>query len=330
MRPAKHPVFSLDEARNLFTPLLSARGLLIAVSGGSDSRALLDLLVMWRGSLNDGPELSVATINHRLRRGSLQEAREIAKISTAYGLTHRIMAWTGPKPETGLAAAARAARYALLGKQVQRLNFDYVVTGHTQDDQVETFLMRLAAGSGLHGLAAMRPFSMIDGVAIARPLLSVSRARLREHLTARGLAWSEDPSNTQQRFLRPRLRQIMPLLAVEGLTSDRLNDVVRKLARADIAIESMVERARGLSGSKGSLPLDHYRMQPQEVRLRLLSAMIKAVGGDSYAPADRALETLDERLCDGAFVKLRHTLGHALIIVRSQVLSVEKEGKRGR
>src|SRR5262249_58957430 len=122
------------------------------------------------------------------------------------GLSHEILAWRGTKPKTGIEAAARAARYRLLADLARRLGAAAIATAHTLDDQAETVLMRLAAGSGPAGLAGMRPRDLRHGIVLLRPFLGLRKARLVSTLTPAGIAWARDPMNADTPSARPRLR----------------------------------------------------------------------------------------------------------------------------
>lgn len=181
------------DAGALFAPLADARGLLLAVSGGPDSMALLALADEWRRD-HDAP-VFVATVEHGLRPGSRAEAHAVAAACAARGLPHALLEWQGDKPATGLPAAARAARYDLLARHALEIGADTLVTAHHADDQAETVLMRLTRGSGpagLAGMAALAPLPGFEsaGLRLARPLLGAPKADLVALCRTRGLAFS--------------------------------------------------------------------------------------------------------------------------------------------
>ena len=157
-----------DEAARLLAALAAGGPLLIAVSGGADSMALLLLAARWRAARiaagARAPDLVAATIDHGLRPTSAAEADWVAGRARGLGVTHRITTWPGPPPVTGIEAAARRARYQLLGDLARRLGAMAIVTAHTRDDQAETLLMRLARGSGVDGLAGMPWRQPLDAI----------------------------------------------------------------------------------------------------------------------------------------------------------------------
>ena len=144
--------------------------------------ALLLLAARWRVSLKAGPKLVAMTVDHGLRAESAREAKDVARLARRLKVPHRILRWTGRKPKTGVQAAARAARYRLLAEAAAAAGARHVLTAHTNDDQAETVLIRLARGSGLAGLAAMArmaplPLEVIPGRREAASLESINTSR---------------------------------------------------------------------------------------------------------------------------------------------------------
>src|SRR5436305_4996684 len=146
---------AVSEAAQLFADLADAAILILAVSGGPDSTALMWLAARWRDALESSPKLVAATIDHALRKESAREARAVARLAKNLNVEHVTLRWTGRKPKTGIQEAARNARYRLLSEEAHRQNASHVVTAHTLDDQAETVLFRIARGSGLSGLRGM-------------------------------------------------------------------------------------------------------------------------------------------------------------------------------
>ena len=251
-----------DELDGLFAILSSGHSdaaAALAVSGGSDSTALMVLFADWlrqRGS--DPAAHTVLTVDHGLRPESAVEAAAAARLAGTLGFRHATLVWEGAKPHTGLQAAAREARYRLMGAYAQANGIATLLTGHTLDDQAETLLMRLARGSGLDGLAGMAPLGRLGSLWIARPLLDTPKARLRATLEARGIAWIEDGSNQSPAFERTRLRAASAALAALGLTGEMLALSARRLQRARGALDCIAddfcaERWRGRRGPQRRL-----------------------------------------------------------------------------
>src|SRR3954453_13646177 len=146
---------SAQDAKRLFADLKSAPAIVLAVSGGPDSIALMWLGARWGPALGRGPGLGAGTGDHGLGAEAAREAREVKRLARSLDLPHRTLRWSGAKPKTGLPAAARAARDRLPAQAARKKPATHILTAHTRDAQAETLLMRLLRGSGIAGLAAM-------------------------------------------------------------------------------------------------------------------------------------------------------------------------------
>lgn len=315
------------EIDTLFARFAAHPVILLAVSGGPDSTALLHLATRWRVRRPDGPRLFSATVDHGLRSAAAAEAAQVARMAAGLKVPHRTLLWEGAKPERGLQEAAREARYALLAAEARRVGATALALAHTCDDQAETVLFRMARGSGLSGLSGMRAETWRDGLVLLRPFLDLPKARLVATLDAAGTGFASDPSNSDARFARPRLRALAPALAREGLDARRLARLARRLARADAALEAATDRA------EAELALSHpsgivlegaaFAALPDEIALRLLGRCVAAKGREG--PVELAkLELLLEALVAALALPpapFRRTLAGASVAVRrGQVL----------
>src|SRR3981081_3059494 len=234
---------SARDAKSLLADWKTAPAIVLAVSGGPDSIALMWLAARWRRALARGPRLIAVTIDHGLRAEAAAEAREVKRLARSLELPHRTMRWTGAKPKTGLPAAARMARYRLLAQAARSHGATHILTAHTRDDQAETLLMRMLRGSGIAGLAAMARQSERDGVLLARPFLHVSKSQLIATLKKAKLGSADDPTNRDLNFTRPRIRAVMPVLAAEGGDTRNLARLASRFARANAAVEVLADGA---------------------------------------------------------------------------------------
>jgi tRNA(Ile)-lysidine synthase len=321
LAPDLAPV-SLAEAAQLFALSADCASLVLAVSGGPDSMALLLLAAGWRDTLGAPPQLLAVTIDHGLRPESAAEAEAVAGLALRLGVRHRTLRWTGPKPSTGLQAAARAARYELLAAAARETGARQILTAHTLDDQAETVLFRLARGSGLTGLAGMATVTRLaGGLELVRPLLGLAKARLVATLAAANTGFAVDPSNADPRFTRARLRRSMPALAAEGLTAARLAVLARRAARADAALEAATDAAEqqltvsGQGGVGMALRADGFFALPAEISLRLLGRAVTRLSSGRLALS--RLEALAAALADAAAEcrggRFRRTLAGAAV-----------------
>jgi tRNA(Ile)-lysidine synthase len=348
---------SAQDAKRLFSEWKSAPAIVLAVSGGPDSVALMWLAARWHRALARGPRLIAVTVDHGLRPKSAAEAREVKRLARALDLPHRTLRWTGTKPKTGLPAAARSARYRLLAQAARAGGATHIFTAHTRDDQAETLLMRLVRGSGMAGLAAMARVTEREGLKLARPFLNVSKAQLIATLKKARLGFADDPTNRDLNFTRPRIRTLMPVLAAEGGDSRNLARLASRLARANTAVERMVDgaehylalRDRQASQAKPAISgLDVKRVDaggfdavafaamPEEIRVRLLLRAIDRFGREGPAELGKVealLAALDRTMAEsvaGCRKGLKQTLAGALVSLVDERIRVEPAPPRRR
>ncbi len=294
-----------------FAALMAALGpferpptLVVAVSGGADSMALTLLAAEWAAARHGS--IAALTVDHRLRKESRAEAKQVAAWLGARGIEHKTLAWTGEKPTSGIQAAAREKRYELLEDWCRRQGVLHLLVAHNLDDQAETFLLRLGRGSGLYGLSGMAPVEFRRGLRVLRPLLSVSHERLVATLKARGQAWLDDPSNENERFGRVRARRILADLAPDGLEAARIADAAERLRRAREAVEAQVTGT--LAGAVTIHPEGYARLDrgalmetAEEVSLRALARVLMTVSGAVYPPRFDRLRHLHAALAASPF-----------------------------
>lgn len=332
--PAAPPdrAVSAAEAQALFKTLESRRHIALAVSGGGDSTALMWLAARWTKSLKNPPKIDVLTVDHAYRAGSDNEARQVMAWANALGLPAHILTSSYSKPKSGLQQKARRLRYRLMTDWCGEAGAEVLVTAHTQEDQAETLLMRLARGSGVIGLGAMAAEGVAEGgLPIARPFLEISRARLLATLGAASHPWIEDPSNENTQFERVRMRKMMPKLAEIGLTSEALARSARRLGRA----------AKPLLRSSEALLAQAIEMRPQgyalvnlekflgaeaEIRILGLQELLKILGGTNDLAQLSEIERLEDWITTGA--GQARTLAGCRIARRSKVLVVGREPGR--
>lgn len=248
-----------------------------------------------------GVRLRVVTVDHGLRPESADEAAMVAGECATLGWPHTTLRWhwdgAGNKMD-----AARRGRLGLIDEWRGALS--HVLMAHTRDDVAETFLMRLARGSGVDGLAAMSARREVGGMQVLRPCLDMGRAELRHYLTVLRTPWAEDPSNEDPAYGRVRMRRLLSELQAEGLGSDTLADTAARLRDDRVALAmraATIWDAVGRQSGWGGLMLapDWYEQVETATQRRLLSAMMRFVSGAEYAPRAEALEGLRDRLVSG-------------------------------
>jgi tRNA(Ile)-lysidine synthase len=287
-------------------PLLAGESrpakLAVAVSGGADSLALALLARDW--AARHGVALAAFIVDHRLRADSAREARQVAGWLKAAGIAARILAWRhDARPAGSLQAAAREARYALLGAACAKAGIRHLLLAHHRDDQAETLLLRALRGSGVDGLAAMQPARQAeDGLHLLRPLLDIPKARLVATLHKRRQPWIEDPSNADPAHARVRVRRALDALAggdaaLRAELTAHLAQTARNLARARTALAAAaydVLRDAVTVTPAGIAWLDPRPIAaaPDDVALRALARLLGAIGGQPLPPRLDRLERL--------------------------------------
>ena len=311
--------------------------LLLAVSGGADSVSLMVLCHEWVERNKLPISLSVASVDHRLRPEAADECAYVGKLARMRGMDHATLVWDEEKSHSNLQGEARDARYRLLSEHAHRLGCAHIVIAHHQDDQAETLLMRLIRGSGVTGLAAMRPQQAFGAVTLLRPLMAFPKARLKASLNARSIDWFEDPSNQSPNYMRVRVRSLLPVFAQEGCDSARLAATARRLQRADQALGEIaygfyLRHIASEPGRSLSVSLTSLREQSDEIRLRLLRMMIADVVAPAYPPREEKLMAIDAALGGEELLekRMKRTVAGCCFEVSAARLWVYREPGRNR
>lgn len=297
----------------MFDALSDVEAVLLAVSGGPDSTALMVLAAgHWSRQGRDPSRLQVATVDHGLRAESATEARQVAEIAARHGLEHHTLVW-GERPHTAVQERARAARYTMLGALARQLWPDLsaaVATGHTRDDQAETLLMRLSRGTGLDGLAGIAPVRFLDPfheTRLFRPLLTVSKAQLMATLQQTGVASVVDPSNADPTFERVRIRAALTAACETGDDVERIAQTAERLRVASLAIDAACHQlatTAQLSLNAGAFAAFDWaavRQAPVAVQVRFLTKLLAAFGGQDDPPRLSRVERLVKQLDASTF-----------------------------
>ena len=269
----------------------------VAVSGGGDSMACLDLMI-WHGKAL-GFAVEAVTVDHGLRPEAADEIALVRDFCAARGVAHSVVSWTWDGVGN-LQAKARQARYELIGAWAADRGVDCVALGHTEDDVAETFLMRLARRSGVDGLAQMEHRFERAGVRWTRPLLNFGRSVWREYLTRHGITWAEDPSNADENFERVRARKVLETLKPLGIDTDVLSEVSHNLWIAKSALNHAVYDAVSTYGieDRGDLILpgdapELCKLLTHEIEFSMRLEAIRCVAGAEYTPRSDAMIELD-------------------------------------
>ena len=266
-----------------FAPFEARPVLALAVSGGRDSRALALLARHW--AARRGGSVVALVVDHGLRDESAAEARQTCAWLTAHGIDAHVLPWRpAMHPRSGVQALARAARYRLLLAWCRRNGVLHLLTAHQADDQAETYALRAVRDSGPAGLAAMSAVVEFPEARLLRPLLPVSRVRLTATLEARGEAWIDDPSNTDPRFERARMRRDGLPVGFEAAIR-RAAQFATHRAAGDIETATAMARC-AMPHPLGAVLIDHAEWLdlPAPQAPAILAAAIATVAGADYPP----------------------------------------------
>ncbi|MEL7469926.1 MAG: tRNA lysidine(34) synthetase TilS [Pseudomonadota bacterium] len=295
----------------------------VAVSGGGDSMALLDLAA----SSGFCDHIVAATVDHGLRAEARGEAQLVASHCVTLGISHDLLSLPS-LPEAGnLSARLRDARYGVLASWAKGKSACAVLLGHTMDDQAETVLMRLARGSGAEGLSGMAPVREVDDVQFLRPLLSLRRQDLRSWLTAHGIAWAEDPTNEDQSFDRVKARHALEVLTPLGIDVPGLAATADRLRRQGevltTAAKELADQACRENGGTVVINREALRRAVSDTAMRVLADVLRRTGGHVYRPRFRALLPLYEKTV--GIEVTRTTLGRCLIDLTPSEILIRRE-----
>lgn len=318
----------LTDARHAARPFAGLdrqQAIILAVSGGSDSTALLVLARAHFSQRNPACRLVAVTVDHGLRPESAAEAEAVGALCATLGVPHRTVRWDGPKPATGIAAAARAVRYRLLADAACREGARVVLSGHTADDQAETVAMRRSRGDG-RGLAGMATAVLVDGdVWVMRPLLGLRRQALRDRLGRDGFGWIDDPSNADRRSERVRVRGALAEDEVPALLQLAAERAAER-RRLSIAVGGLIA-AHARQPAPGLFSLDLAGLGPDgpAVTGEALRLMLATAGGTPYLPPQDKVQALADTLTRAS--QPRATLGRCLIATRRGRLWIARESR---
>lgn len=273
---------------------------LVALSGGGDSVALLHLLVAELGA----GRIRAAIVDHALRDGSADDAARARSFAEALGVGAEVLTLNWDEGANRAQQAAREGRYRAICDYARGEGINAIVAAHTADDQAETMLMRAANGSTWRGLAGIAPFAFAPlwpegrGIALARPLLSARRESLRAYLRDRRGEWIEDPANTNPKFERVRVRARLADLEAQGFDPMRLVRLARRLRKRSDALDAAASELIQSAAKIGNeIVIANAKWSaPREVRCRALSVLMAAAAGSDREPPWTEMEAMERRV----------------------------------
>ncbi len=292
----------------------------IAVSGGADSMALALLLQQY--CANHGVELHALHVNHGLREEAEAEAQTVQQWLHLRHINVHIL-----RPATSIAAMngnlmqnARNIRYELMQQYCAKHGIKVLFVAHHAEDQAETFLMRLGRASGVDGLCAMKQQTQMGNITILRPLIGLRKCDLIQYLQDNNQPWIEDPTNHNHKYMRSKMRSLLPILADAGVSIERINKSTQHLARtADFLhqhTQIWLEQNNCLSDNIVKLPVEPWIALHEEMQLRTLNMCLRIIHPHKHELRYEKLHSLQQsmlqpnsfkgRSLHHCYIKLQH------------------------
>ncbi|MDR2682132.1 MAG: tRNA lysidine(34) synthetase TilS [Holosporaceae bacterium] len=324
-RFAQEMDFLVDQTAKTYD-ILESRKICVAVSGGPDSLALLILAQAWGYKRNR--DVVCVTVDHGLRLESANEAEFVRDFCHGIGIEHHILKWKNSQslPSGKLENLAREARYELLKNFCHERDIDLLLTGHTLNDQLETYAMRKMSGSSPLGLAGMSRIRSISvKVKLLRPLLGFFKKQLENFLTAQNIQWKNDPMNSDDSFRRVLLRKQIASYGedtIRAYTEEILH--LRKI-RHDIetnAVDFLKHKVIFSDFGHASLNYDALLKEAPTVQQEIIKRTIWNVGGKKYAPS--ISEEIISQILSGKI----NTIGRCFLKIKKNTIYVLRENRR--
>ena len=321
MTKSPDAAISHDDFEQLIGELVAPNAAIaVAVSGGADSMALC--LLTNSGARRNGAPMAALTVDHDLRQTSVAETSQVAEWVAGFGIAHTVLKWAGPKPQTGIQAAARDARYALMTRWCRNNGFATLLVAHHRDDQAETYLMRLNRGSGPNGLAGMSAATERHEVRIVRPLLGVPKSRLVSTCRALRQTWIDDPSNRDPRYARTHARSHLEAQNNGAVIAEKTRSYgIARAARDREVCALLKTAATEYAGGFVRLNWQTLAEAPDDVGTGALARVLCRVSGASHAPPTNKMAALHRAVTRGLIatrslhrcLAMPQTDGHILI-----------------
>ena len=299
---------------------------IVGVSGGPDSLALAFLAKIY--SIKKKIESKFVIIDHKLRKESSKEAKNVQKILKKFHIVSKILIWKGKKPDKNIQSLARQKRYNLLINYCKRSKFKNILLGHHQDDLLENFFIRILRGSGLKGLVSLNEKNQFENINILRPLLSFKKEDLIFLSKIVFNFYIKDPSNENVKFKRIKIRKLLFELEKDGLDKNKFLKTISNLKQSDAVLNfyvnsNMINNSYfSKKNNKLFLNKDFFE-QPFEVIFRSFSDSIKKIGENYYPSRGKKLEKMIFEIKKNSPFKA--TLGNCVIEKVNQTVIISKE-----
>ena len=322
-------IFSWDIRSCRFEYHWKNKNFAIAVSGGPDSLCLAYFSKIYSSEF--GNKAHTLIVNHKLRKEAYKEAMKVKDILKQKRITSKILNWEGKIAKNNIQKKARDMRYYLISKYCIKNKIKYLLTAHHEDDQIETFFIRLIRGSGLTGLSSMQEKTKYNNrLKIVRPFLSFRKNELKYVTLNYFKTYIKDPSNNDEKFLRVRIRKYRKKMEREGLDTRKIKKTVDNLLSANQAInfyknKALHKHVTFISKNKCVISKQIFLDEAEEIIFKSFSDILSLVSGTYYPPRSKKVLNLINRFKNSKFNK--STLGGCVVEEKDNFVLISKELK---
>ena len=306
--------------------LIINKDFIVAVSGGPDSLALSYLAKVF--SIKKSLDIKYLLIDHKLRKNSTLEAKQVQKLLKKFSINLKILTWNGSKPKKNIQSIARDKRYELLVKNAKKYKIENILLAHHLDDLFENFFIRILRGSGLNGLISLGRETQKNNINLIRPLINFDKNDLVYISKSVFGSYIEDPSNKNDNFKRIRIRNFLKQLKLEGLDRNKFLLTIKNLKFANenikfYTIKNLEENITIIHKKKSAVLKENFFLQSKEVVFRSFVEVIKIIGMKYYPVRGKKIDKIIDLIKSNSSFKM--TLGGCVIkkVNRSVILLKE-------
>ncbi|MDB9761352.1 tRNA lysidine(34) synthetase TilS [Alphaproteobacteria bacterium] len=312
----------INKNKNIFI----GKNIAIAISGGADSLALAVVSNKFKHKYNY--KLIAFTVDHQLRKESAKEAKQVKYLMNTLEIDHHTLVWAKEKPSTKIQESARIARYDLLCEACNKYKCDSILLGHHADDQVETFIIRLEANSGLDGLSCMQEktklFTSYGQLNLIRPLLNLKKQMLIKICNKNNIAWIEDPSNLNIKYSRAKIRKLL----INSDLFDSFNKSINLFGKLKLSIDRIIynnikDSIKFNEIGICEISLENFKKLPNIFQKKLLNNLIRIIGGKKYPRKNSIINGALEKIT--SLDNKNTTIGGAYIIINKDSIFMSRQ-----
>tara|TARA_A100000164_G_scaffold126755_1_gene112478 strand:+ start:1141 stop:2139 length:999 start_codon:yes stop_codon:yes gene_type:complete len=297
----------------------------VGVSGGPDSLALTTITNEL--AKKNKYKIFFAMVDHGLRKNSAKEATQVKKLLKKQKI-NLIILKNRLKIINNIQKKAREIRYKLLENFCKKKGAKSLIVAHHQDDQVETFLIRLSRGSGVEGLSSMQEMTILNnGTRLIRPFLDFKKIDLTNIAKRKFGKIFKDPSNKNKRFLRTNIRELKKNLVKNGLKIEKIMRSIKNIASTkqaiDFYVSESIKKVVSFERKITVINFKKFKSQPREIKFRIINSVVKKRSNSYYPPRSKKVFNLIEGFQTNRIKKC--TLGGCIFERKKTYLHVSKE-----